>query len=53
MSKAERRRYRAALTLIRAADQHRLLARFGLNTRVDDWDVTEAHEWYTRQGRLG
>lgn len=45
-----RQRYRAALTLIRATDQHRLLARVGRNTRVDDWDVMEAHETYRRCG---
>lgn len=45
-------RYQAALTLIRAGDQHRLLTRVNRNTRTDDWDVMEAHEQYERQGRF-
>lgn len=45
-----RQRYWAALHLIRATDQHRILARSGRNTRVDDWDVMEAHELYRRWG---
>lgn len=44
-------RYQAALRLIRAMDQHRLLAQAGKSTFTDALNVKSASYWYRRASR--
>lgn len=46
-------RYQAAVNLIRALDQHRLLSRVGKATYTDGQYVKQAMRWYWRTRESG
>ena len=49
-SEKNRRDY-AAIQLVRALDQHRLLSQVGIATKVDMRNLQEAHDRYTKEKR--